>query len=658
MPITEISGGYRQRINVQDMNIGPGGRLIHDGLVARSDVQAMLDHAKANDPDYAAARNKYEFRLVRSGEAVFLDMKKRNWAGRLKARLHIGNEQRANERKAAVTALNRAMGMRAGTFDDFKANAGAATNRRAAAAYQVALTNRAETLELEGVQSLRRASPVRFYDGETLPGTLSSAVDAVMQNRSVAQAAKLLRDNPGFAIQLFHQANVNRTRPEFAEVVGRIADLYDEYMKAPDLAAAEAFSVYDWINLEDGPRSDLRQRDLDGYYFPTTGGLVARMLPATVDDVILPQGARPLQEGLVAFSIDDGGQVRSLVDGDEQFDARAIYAAEPVFLGRALRKLESAPCEKVAECLLKDAPEPLRTRFNDVLRGSNEPMDEATQFGPVLAAVENASRTPGLVLAVNRWGAEARLSDAHLAELREIMTRSGIPDTPQNFAKYLFSLSALFTKISGAHGFGSEQQSVIPLRFYGFMLMKASEEADPSVLLPQEIYGYIGEMNFRVSGYQDIFTADRCADVLGSQLSGTAVSIDREIFRKVASPYFADQFGRLPGGGRPLAQRLAPAAANAPGNVAGNFVQVPGEENRDIGVALLNRMSEAGSDDDESIEDIDDMMSERQNDLRDFIMNQIRDIDDQRPGRQNFLANFIMNQMRDIDDDAASDDEA
>ncbi len=93
MAITDISGGFRQRITLLETNIDRNGGLIHNGLVSRADVQALLDHAKANNPNYEAARRNYEFRLVRAGNDVFLDLKTRSFMGRLKARLHIGNER-------------------------------------------------------------------------------------------------------------------------------------------------------------------------------------------------------------------------------------------------------------------------------------------------------------------------------------------------------------------------------------------------------------------------------------------------------------------------------------------------------------------------------------------------------------------------------------
>jgi hypothetical protein len=330
------------------------------------------------------------------------------------------------------------------------------------------------------------------------------------------------------------------------------------------------------------------------------------------------------------------------VDGNEEFDARAIYAAEPTFLGRALRKLETLPSEQVAECLLKNVPEALLNRFNDVLRGSNEPMGDEIAFGPVLTAVENVSREKGVLGDIKRWGAEARLSDAHLAELRKVMTSAGIPDTPENFAKYLISLSALFTKISGMYGFGSHEESVLPLRYYGFMLMKASEQTSSEVLSPQEIYGYMNtQFQSREEGLEEVFIDNRCADLLGNSLIKTAVAIDRDMFGKVASPHFVNQWKDYRDPREAIRFPVARAGQeieNAP--VRDAPVRVPDDEDRDDMMAMLREPSSFISDD-ESSQDRDDSISERQNDFRNFILGQV-----------------LRSEMRNMNNDAPSDDEA
>ncbi len=517
------------------------------------------------------------------------------------------------------------------TFAAMKERTGAATNRIAAKAYQSTVTDRATALEAKASASLVDRAPVAFGPGATLRETLGNALDALMQGRDLGQAAQLLRDNPGFGIQLFHQASVNRTRPEFEEVVGRIADLHTEYMKSPDLAAADGFSNFDWIENRPGPPSNLREQALDGYFFPTVGGLVARLTPSAAENLVMQDRFRPLQEGLLAFSVENG-QVRSLGDGD--FDARAVHAADPIFLGRALEIADARAGDVVAGILLRDQDPALLQRFKDVLRLGRDPMSLETQFGPVLAAVEGVARTRDIIAALGRWGAEARLSVAHIAELREDMTQRGLGRADEDFAKYLFCLSAIFTKISGDKGFGANTFAVVPLRYYGFMLMKASEETAP-VLSGQEIYGFIDRrFNVREDGFQDEFTADRCADMLGNKLIQTAVTIDRTMFEKVASQPFVDVSRNVAGFRPPLEFPVARAGAGAEND--GGLVRVLEAQNRDDGIAMLRRLTEVDSDD-SSIRDIDDIMNDdsdagedegaEQVEFREFIMRQIMAMD-------------------------------
>jgi hypothetical protein len=584
--ITDISGGYRKKIDLPAANIQQDDGLIHSGLVSRADVEALLDHARTTDPNFEAARSKYEFRLVRSGNEVFLDFKARNWVGRFKARLGIGNERRAEERSAAVAALSGALGMQQETFAVFKERTGAATNRIAAKAYQLTVANRSAELDRAASMSLADQAPVQFQPGGTLVGTLNNALNALMRNRSLSEAAVFLRSHPGFGMQLFHQASVNRERPEFAQTLGRIADLHAEYMKAPDLAAAENFANYDWLENKPGPASSLRDGPLDGYFFPSVNNTVASMTPSAIDTLIRQDRVRPLQEGLVVFAIENG-EARSLLPGDELFSARAVHEADPAFLGRALRLVDARGADLAAETLLKHRNEPaLLLSFKDVLRLEEIRMHEQEQLA-LCDMVDAVSQRPGLLLALPRWGNDARLSEAHLSELRQNMSRLGHGETEADFAKYLFCLAALYTKISGAHGFGSEGESVLPLRFYGFMLMKASEEIDQTVLSQQELYGHIDRYGDRAKGFQEIFTADRCADLLGSDLLRTARAIDRDMLQRVASPEYFALFDREYE--RPLQFQVAREEEH---NGQGD-VWVPGENNRDSGIGWIRGQSVA-----------------------------------------------------------------
>ncbi len=150
----------------------------------------------------------------------------------------------------------------------------------------------------------------------------------------------------------------------------------------------------------------------------------------------------------------------------------------------------------------------------------------------------------------NRWD-DMGLTAAHLTALRTAMTDSGIENTNPNFAKYLFNLSAVYMNLSGTARLGSEGASVIPLRAYAYVLMRAAAQADNTVFRPGEIEGE--------DGYLEIARADRCAHVLSKDITGTARLIDRLMFSAIIHQSLgsnAHNVARPEGKDRPRSVRL------------------------------------------------------------------------------------------------------
>lgn len=82
-----------------------------DPKVHTSQVRALLDQMRAS-PGYDQARSKFEFRLQERDGQTYLQLKERNWAGRLKGML--GLSQASQERRAAMNLLEQHYGLSAG----------------------------------------------------------------------------------------------------------------------------------------------------------------------------------------------------------------------------------------------------------------------------------------------------------------------------------------------------------------------------------------------------------------------------------------------------------------------------------------------------------------------------------------------------------------
>jgi hypothetical protein len=70
----------------------------------------------------------------------------------------------------------------------------------------------------------------------------------------------------------------------------------------------------------------------------------------------------------------------------------------------------------------------------------------------------------------DRWG-EPVLSPQHLQNLRAHMLAAGIPDGDANFSGYLLALASVYARLSSAAGFGTEDESIQPLRGYSHALL-------------------------------------------------------------------------------------------------------------------------------------------------------------------------------------------
>ena len=96
-----IKGGFELRLGT-----GEGSTA----KVNSSQVAALLDKMRAS-PGYSAAKEKFEFRVQERDGQAYLQIKERNWAGRLRGMLGLSNA--SQERRAAMDLLEQHYGLSA-----------------------------------------------------------------------------------------------------------------------------------------------------------------------------------------------------------------------------------------------------------------------------------------------------------------------------------------------------------------------------------------------------------------------------------------------------------------------------------------------------------------------------------------------------------------
>ena len=129
-----IKGGFRLELNqnVRDAQ----GQIDFGNVVTKDQFSKLIEHAKKDNPDFDTAKSKFEFRLVESGDKVYLDFKERTAGGLVKARLSIGSDRRATERDNAIKALSNTFGLNISGLVYAKGLLNSKTNYDAATAFQ------------------------------------------------------------------------------------------------------------------------------------------------------------------------------------------------------------------------------------------------------------------------------------------------------------------------------------------------------------------------------------------------------------------------------------------------------------------------------------------------------------------------------------------
>jgi hypothetical protein len=120
------------RLEIRNPERNEMGEVRLGRVISKDNLDLFLSRAKQS-PEYAAARDKYEFRLSRTKGQVFLELKRRSPGLFGKVFGFLGRARRTTERNDAMAALTR-----------FNALGQADANRRAASPAAFAATSRAD----------------------------------------------------------------------------------------------------------------------------------------------------------------------------------------------------------------------------------------------------------------------------------------------------------------------------------------------------------------------------------------------------------------------------------------------------------------------------------------------------------------------------------
>lgn len=235
-------------------------------------------------------------------------------------------------------------------------------------------------------------------------------------------------------------------------------------------------AVFDYESLAEDPDARRQQR-VDAY---EGGGPMPIGRSTNHFAIISPEvmaeliAGRPI-EGFFAqqghmLTIDQGAQAVEQIEATHQrsFD-RFKDAGLDTVVGEAARQQGQHILSDVPTGLPADLQAKLAARHSQGQLGQALDQDEVKAIGEFTEGI----RAPGNPVPLEYspgWGSPT-LSTEHLKQLRDHMVATGIPDEGANFSGYLMLLASVYARLSSAAGFGTEDDSVMPLRGYSYALL-------------------------------------------------------------------------------------------------------------------------------------------------------------------------------------------
>lgn len=191
----------------------------------------------------------------------------------------------------------------------------------------------------------------------------------------------------------------------------------------------------------------------------------------------------------------------------------------PLF-AKGLATLDTAIARSVVDQVILRGSDDDATRdlFLQSLSGRKQPLSVKQQqrhIEPIFARIWGE----GVVSSItDQW--DGLNLDAHFAQLKQQMPSEFGKDNVA-YSKFLFNLSAVFTKLGSASIWGSESSSIDDLRLYGYLLQKEARNVNPNLLEG-------ADWDKLAADYKNL---KQCAQILSGDQLRQAKDLDPQVYQ-------------------------------------------------------------------------------------------------------------------------------
>ena len=551
---TNITGGVQIRVPTQ---LGATGQV----EINRHQVNSLVQAAKDRYTNFDQIKDRFEFRLKTEDGQTMLELKQRNFWGRLKEATFGRGPERLQEREQALAAVTRALGSEPTTLEQVRSAEGLGSDRQAAklfARQMIALlaadvqqvlnespvagevqvnAGQAESVDdarmARGLQQSLlaakvsvatyrerlaidlpdRAPPLREVLNESLNFLEKHIANQGLVLQPVADRARLI----GLIGQVLHigkrQAAANELPPGMAD---RLNALRLQFYDTPLL---QPYTVWGTEHMGNDPRLTGFGEFPGGeiYFLPFADDKVVLILGDAMEALLTGKSA-PFGEGVQVLQSNANGNIEHVKQPGIVDEAHLHFD----FMAEQLALSNAHGPTRAHTSLLFGADAAVRSQIESGLQSEFTPLNDDFVQKNVNVAIARCITQPELMTQRTDNWSQMSLKPEHTAGLREAMKQQGIADTDQNFGRFLLNLSAIYMKGSGTSHFGYESSSIISMRAYSFLLAEAAIQSDPGL-----------EAGLDTGDFRAELRANVCADMVGNVLMGLAFKLDREMAESV-----------------------------------------------------------------------------------------------------------------------------
>ncbi len=550
---TNITGGVQIRVPQQNAESGPI-------QLSREDVGAVVQAARARYANFDAIKDRFEFRLKNDGDGALLELKQRNFWGRLKESTFGRTAERQIERQSALTAVARALGSEPASLGDIRSSEGLQTDRLAARhfARQIIARLAADVAQvISNPESMERPAQAEAH------AVVSARLQRSLQGARFAEATHVqraalndleqpaggltetlteslsfieqyvadkgdLRIEPvdghsrliGLIGQVLHAGKRLASEGNLAPALGeRLNTLRERYYGLPMMRQAADYAL-NILSCDARSVDTTNFPDDEVYLLPFAQDRIALVQGAAMDSMMSGR-ATPFGDGVEVLGLKADGSIDALTQPGVKIAAHQPFD----FMADQLAQSESHAPTRAHVTSLLGHEAAIRPTIEAGLLSEFTPITDSAQQGEINTAIARCVTEPELMCGrTDRWP-EMALTDAHKASLRTAMTRLGFQDTDREFGRFLLSLAAIYMKGSGTSHFGSEGSSIIAMRAYACILAETAARIDP------ELAGVLERNSLRGA-----LRANVCADQVGNAMLARVHRLDRAMAESVIPP--------------------------------------------------------------------------------------------------------------------------